>query len=605
MKRRDRLIEELHGIQETSGRNWLPPEELDALADRFGMLRGDIRGVASYYSMLSLRPRGRHVIRLCVSPVCRMMGSEDLLEFLSRELGVPPGGTTQDGLFTLEECQCLGQCGLSPAMMVDGRVFVRLTPDSARKALDLYRVPDAEDRPAAAAGSAASVEPDPARPAASSCPGETRIALRYIDVHDPGDIGSYERAGGWAGLRAALKRNPEDLVADFTKAGLRGRGGAGFPTGTKERSAAQTCEDCDRYVVVNADEGEPGTFKDRVILEREPQLLLEGLVISAYAIGARMGYVYIRGEYTRSIRNLRTAIGQAKAAGYLGENILGSGFDFDVEIRRGAGSYLCGEELTLLESLEGKRGYPRIKPPFPAERGLWGKPTLVNNVETLANVPWISEKGADAYLALGVPGSPGTKIFCVSGDVARPGFYEAELGISLRDLVEGFAGGVVPAPGTTDSSSRGRSGSVRTEAARPGAEPVAILLGGAAGTFASSARMDIRLDYDTLKKEGLTLGSGAVIVLGPGRDPADTLRAILEFFRHESCGKCVPCRVGTDRLAESGRVLAGARPGERAEILGYMVEEARRMAATSLCPLGQSPILPLASAARELREALS
>ena len=212
-------------------------------------------------------------------------------------------------------------------------------------------------------------------------------------------------------MRAALTREPEDMVAELTKAGLRGRGGAGFPTGTKERSTAQTCEDCDRYVVVNADEGEPGTFKDRVIMETEPQLLLEGLVISAYAIGARMGYIYVRGEYTLSIARLGAAIAQAKAAGFLGEDILGSGFDFDVELRRGAGSYLCGEELTLLESLEGRRGYPRIKPPFPAEKGLWGKPTLVNNVETLAHVPWIAEKGADAYLALGVPGSPGTKIF--------------------------------------------------------------------------------------------------------------------------------------------------------------------------------------------------
>ncbi len=586
MTRRDRLLEDLHGIQETSGGNWLPPEDLDRLGRTYGMLRGDVRGVASYYSMLSLEPRGSHVIRLCVSPVCRMMGSEDLLEFLRAELGVESGGTTRDGLFTLEECQCLGQCGLSPAMMVDDRVFTRLTPASVRAALDLYRIAGAADRSAAAPAA----EPGPVRGAASSCPGETRIALRYIDLHDPGNLGSYEAAGGWAGLRAALGKDPDDLVADLTKAGLRGRGGAGFPTGTKERSTAQTCEDCDRYVVVNADEGEPGTFKDRIILEREPQLLLEGLVISAYAIGARMGYIYVRGEYGRSIRNLRTAIDQAEAAGYLGQNILGSGFDFDVEIRRGAGSYLCGEELTLLESLEGKRGYPRIKPPFPAEKGLWGKPTLVNNVETLANVPWIAEKGADAYLALGVPGSPGTKIFCVSGDVVRPGFYEAELGISLRDLVDGFAGGISPAP----------DGSVRS-----GREPAAVLLGGAAGTFASAARMDLRLDYDSLKKEGLTLGSGAVIVLGPGRDPADTILSILEFFRHESCGKCVPCRVGTARLAEAGRELAAAKPGERRGILDALVEEARRMAATSLCPLGQSPILPLASAARELREALS
>jgi len=595
MERKDRLLEDLHGIQEDSGRNWLPPDDLDRIAQRYGMLKGEVRGVASYYSMLSLDPRGRHVIRLCESPVCRLMGSEDLLAFLSCELGVEPGGTTADGLFTLEECQCLGQCGLSPAMMVDGRVFTRLTPESALATLSLFR--DALNASGSERGKTESVAGPESGAAVRSgfmaaCAGETRIALRYIDVHDPEDIRSYEAAGGWAGFRVALGKDPDDLIAELTKAGLRGRGGAGFPTGTKERSTAQTCEDCDRYVVVNADEGEPGTFKDRVILEREPQVLLEGLAISAYAIGARMGYIYVRGEYTRSIERLRLAIEQATKAGYLGENVLGSGFDFDVEIRRGAGSYLCGEELTLLESLEGKRGYPRIKPPFPAEKGLWGKPTLVNNVETLANVPWITEKGADAYLELGVPGSPGTKVFCVSGDVARPGFYEAELGISLRDLVEGFAGGVIPASGTAD----------------PGpspAAPSAILLGGAAGTFASPARMDIRLDYDTLRKEGLTLGSGAVIVLGPGRDPARTIQSILEFFRHESCGKCVPCRVGTARLAEAGRTLVSAEPGRRRAILEEMVKEAQRMSATSLCPLGQSPILPLASAARELREVLA
>ncbi len=603
MERRDRLLEDLHDTQEASGRNWLPPDGLDRIALRYGMLRGEIRGVASYYSMLSQEPRGMHVIRLCESPVCRLMGSEDLLAFLSRELGVKPGRTTEDGLFTLEECQCLGQCGLSPAMMVDGRVFTRLTPESARAALSLFR--DAPDTSGSERGKTEAVA-DPesgaeVRPGfRAACAGETRIALRYIDVHDPEDIRSYEAAGGWAGFRAALGKDPDDLVAELTKAGLRGRGGAGFPTGAKERSAAQTCEDCDRYVVVNADEGEPGTFKDRVILEREPQVLLEGLVISAYAIGARMGYVYVRGEYTRSIDRLRRAVEQAEGSGYLGKNILGSGFDFDVQIRRGAGSYLCGEELTLLESLEGKRGYPRIKPPFPAEKGLWGKPTLVNNVETLANVPWIAEKGADAYLELGVPGSPGTKVFCVSGDVARPGFYEAELGITLRDLVEGFAGGVIPPPGSGIGTR-----APAADSGPSGAASSAILLGGAAGTFASPTRMDIRLDYDTLRKEGLTLGSGAVIVLGPGRDPARTIQSILEFFRHESCGKCVPCRVGTARLAEAGRTLASAEPGRRRAILESMIKEAQLMAATSLCPLGQSPILPLASVARELREALA
>jgi NADH:ubiquinone oxidoreductase subunit F (NADH-binding) len=334
-------------------------------------------------------------------------------------------------------------------------------------------------------------------------------------------------------------------------------------------------------VVCNADEGEPGTFKDRIIMEGEPHLLVEGMAISAYAIGARKGYIYIRGEYGLSIDRVGKAVRDAEAHGFLGRDILESGFSFDVEIRSGAGSYLCGEELTLLESLEGRRGYPRIKPPFPAEVGLWGKPTLVNNVETLANVPFVASEGADAYLALGSPGSPGTKIFCLSGDVERPGYVEVEMGIPLRSLIDDFAGGV-----------------------RGGGAPLAVLLGGAAGTFVPPSLLDLPMDFDALKKAGQTLGSGAVIVMGGDRSLADMLSSIMDFFRHESCGKCVPCRVGTGRLAEAARRLKVAPVRDRMGLLESMLAEAELMAKTSLCPLGQSPVLPLRSAAAHLSDRL-
>jgi NADH-quinone oxidoreductase subunit F len=648
MERRDRLLDQLHDIQHRSGRNWLPAAELDALAEHYGMLRADILGVASYYSMLSLKPRGRHIIRLCSSPICRMMGSEDLLAWLCRELAIGPGETTADGSFTLETCQCLGHCAEAPAMMIDDRIYNHLSIGTARAAIaEIQRaeIRQAGLQPAGVPETGeqqAGIQPTVLRTTGSttaiSMVVETRIALRYLDIIDPDSLASYQTAGGYAALRTALGQPSEQIVGDLSRAGLRGRGGAGFPTGTKERSTAQTCDDCDRYVVVNADEGEPGTFKDRIIMEQEPHLLLEGLIISAWAIGARMGYIYVRGEYALCIQRLLNAIDQAKAAGLLGENILGSGFDFDVELRRGAGSYLCGEELTLLESLEGRRGYPRIKPPYPAEQGLWGKPTLINNVETLANVPWIVEHGVDAYLALGTSGSPGTKIFCISGDVARPGYYEAELGLSLRSLIEDFAGGVVNGTDgvigsrvagyevigsqTTGSRVAGRqvagdrvagsqtTGSRVAGSPAPGSQvagglvPRAVLLGGAAGTFAAASRLDIPLDYDALKQAGLTLGSGAVIVLGPNRDIATTIAAILEFFKHESCGKCVPCRVGTGRLAAASQALCGMSHDARLQALDTMVQEADMMARTSLCPLGQSPILPLGSAARELREVL-
>src|SRR5208337_1935640 len=271
----------------------------------------------------------------------------------------------------------------------------------------------------------------------------------------------------------------------------------------------------------------------RIIMEEEPFLLLEGMAIAGRAVGASTGFIYVRGEYDLSLSRLRKAIRKAEARGFLGQNIAGSDFSFRIEIRPGAGSYLCGEELTLLESLEGRRGYPRIKPPFPAESGLWNMPTLVNNVETLANMPFIISEGADAYLALGTRSSPGTKIFCISGDVERPGAVEVEMGIPLRSLIDNFAGGV-----------------------KNGGAPLAVLLGGAAGTFVSSSQLDVPMDYDALKEAGATLGSGAVIVMGPQRSLFTMLSSIMDFFRHEACGKCIPCRVGTVRLAERAAQLA-------------------------------------------------
>ncbi|HET7838123.1 MAG TPA: NADH-ubiquinone oxidoreductase-F iron-sulfur binding region domain-containing protein [Rectinemataceae bacterium] len=410
---------------------------------------------------------------------------------------------------------------------------------------------------------------------------ERRIALSFLGRVDPGSIDDYIAAGGYAGLKAALAMDPGSVVAELSRAGLRGRGGAGFPTGRKELSTAEACGECDCFVVCNADEGEPGTFKDRIIMEGEPQLLIEGMIISAYAIGAGYGYVYIRGEYARSIELVGKAIEEAKARGFLGRGILGSAFSFDIELRRGAGSYLCGEELTLIESLEGKRGYPRIKPPFPAEVGYRGTPTLVNNVETFANLPFIVEQGADAYLALGTPSSPGTKIFCISGDVVRPGFAELEFGVSLRSIIDDLAGGV-----------------------SEGGPALAVLLGGAAGTFVAGEDLDIPMDFDSLRKQGLSLGSGAVIVLGAHRSLAATISSIMDFFAHESCGKCIPCRVGTTRLAASAARLGSIPKGERKALLLSMVDEARLMASTSLCPLGQSPILPLESVARRLADSL-
>ena len=361
-------------------------------------------------------------------------------------------------------------------------------------------------------------------------------------------------------------------MEEIAASGLRGRGGAGFPTGIKKKAAAGASGKGVKYVVCNADEGEPGTFKDRVIMENDPHLLVEGIIIAAYGIGASKGYIYIRGEFYRSIELLQKAISQARERSLIGDEILGSSFSFDLEIVSGAGSYLCGEELTLLESLEGKRGYPRIKPPFPAEKGLWGEPTLVNNVETLANLPSIISNGAGWFRSMGTEATPGTKIFAISGDVRKPGCYEVNAGVKLGELIDDLAGG------TAD-----------------GKPWKTVLLGGAAGTFVPLSYADAVMSYDELRERGATLGSGAVIVLGSNRKLIPFIQNILKFFRHESCGKCVPCRIGTSYLHQQSLLLDRADAEERLLILNDMLHHSRQMAKSSLCPLGQAPILPLES----------
>ncbi len=411
---------------------------------------------------------------------------------------------------------------------------------------------------------------------------ETRIILKNAGRIDPGSIDDYIAAGGYEGLRKALGMKPGAVIDELLEAGLRGRGGAGFSTGMKQRFTSKGCLECPRrYVVVNADEGEPGTFKDRIIMEQDHHLYLEGTIIAAHAIRASRGYIYLRAEYHQSIERTLRAIEQAYEKGFLGKNIMGSGVDLDLEIKLGAGSYLCGEELTMLESLEGKRGNPRIKPPFPAEKGVFGMPTLVNNVETLANVPLIISKGKQWYRQFGTERSPGTKIFTISGQVNKPGHYELELGISLRELIDHLAGGM-----------------------REGKAFKAALLGGAAGTFVGPVMLDERLTYDNLAEKGATLGSGAVIVMAEDDPVHDILHNCLRFFRHESCGKCVPCRAGTTLLVRESEELRAEHP-DKDGLLQQMLREAQIMASTSLCPLGQSPVLPLKSAAKYFADELT
>lgn len=404
---------------------------------------------------------------------------------------------------------------------------------------------------------------------------ETRITLKNLGKTDPFSIDDYIAEGGYSALAAALQKSHVEVIDEMVNSTLRGRGGAGFSAGLKEKFTSEACLRCARkFLICNADEGEPGTFKDRIIMENDPHLLIEGMIIAAYAIGASQAFVYIRGEYYESIEKVAKAIETARERGFIGKNILGSHFTIEIEIRLGAGSYLCGEELTLLESLEGKRGYPRIKPPFPAEKGLFGYPTLVNNVETLATIPAIIANGPGWYNSFGTAESPGTKIFTISGDVVNPGFFEVEMGTTLRQLIFDLAGGI-----------------------KDNKELKAILLGGAAGTFVDASVLDTPTGFDSLKEKGAVLGSGAIMVLGDDKSVPLVTRSILEFFKHESCGKCVPCRVGTDRLVRIiNEIIEGSYSGDSG--LDDMLAEADFMAKTSLCPLGQSPVMPVRSLKR-------
>jgi NADH-quinone oxidoreductase subunit F len=375
--------------------------------------------------------------------------------------------------------------------------------------------------------------------------------------------------GAYLSFRKALSMSPEEIVNEVKASGLVGRGGAAFPTGIKWDGARNAPED-QKYVVCNADESEPGTFKDRVLLLDDPHRVIEGMLIAGYAIGASRGYIYLRGEYPYILPILEAALSEARKAGLLGENIRNSGFTFDIELRLGAGAYICGEETALFESIEGKRGFPRVKPPFPTTNGLFNQPTVINNVETLCNVPLIIEKGSGKYRQIGTEKSPGPKLFCLSGDVARPGVYEIPFGVTLRELLE-MAGGV-------------------TE----GRKIQAILFGGAAGAFATPDQLDVKLTFEDLRAASLPLGSGVVMVFDETRDLRSVLKRLGRFFAHESCGKCYPCQMGTQRQKEIlDRLVEGkSLPGdaERLQDVGWTMTDA------SLCGLGQTAASAILSA---------
>ena len=406
---------------------------------------------------------------------------------------------------------------------------------------------------------------------------EKRIVLKHSGIIDPENIEEYFGVGGYeAWEKVLLEMKPMDVVNLVKNSGLRGRGGAGFPTGLKWSFTAPLEAD-QKYFVINADEGEPGTFKDRLIMEGDPHQLLEGIMIGSYAVGATKAYVYIRGEYTLCIERLEKAIEQAKEYGLLGTNIFESGFDLDIEIKLGAGAYVCGEETALIESMEGNRGIPRSKPPFPGVEGAWKKPTVVNNVETITNVPSIIIKGADWFKGIGPEKSSGTKVYTILGDVNMPGLTEVEMGTSLRTIINQYGGGM-----------------------KDGKKFKAALVGGAAGVLLSDELLNVDMDFESLKEYAAVLGSGAILVMNEEVDVADMLESIIRFFHHESCGRCSPCRLGTEELkALIKKINAGE--GTKKD-LDRMIDVSDMMFNSSFCALGQSLIMPVQSAIENFRD---
>ena len=515
--------------------DYIPSASAEAIGLALKVPLADIYGVIEFYSMLSSRARAKTTIRICTTPSCASQGSGELVAQTCQHLGVDIGEATRDGRYIVEEVECLGLCDQAPGVLV-GRNMV------GNATLEKIFQPEGHPR--------------------SQIYGDPLYLMARSGKIDPLSTKEFQEKEGFDGLRTALSHTPEEVIQIVTDSGLTGRGGAGFPTGLKWQGCAEV-EREPKYLVCNEDESEPGTFKDRAIIEGDPFTIIEGMIIAAYAVGIQKGYLYIRGEYSCSHETLRDALKIAETEGFLGENILGSGFDFEIELRSGAGAYICGEETALFESIEGKRGFPRVKPPFPTTHGLFNQPTVINNVETLANVALILRIGAEKYRTLGAAGSPGPRLFSLSGDVEIPGIYEISEPISLKDLIYRRAGGV-----------------------RGGKELKAVLLGGAAGKFVDPDGLDVILTNQGTREAGLSLGSGAVVVFDEDVDLKFVLHGLGHFFAHESCGKCYPCQLGTQRQAEILDRMMRGQP-----LLGdiqRLEDIAATMTDASLCGLGQT-----------------
>jgi len=544
---------------------FISDELVAEIAQRLDLNTLQVTETLEYYSMLRRKPGGRYHVQVCTNVSCMLRGANELLQHVERRLEIGNRQVTKDGVFSLEEVECIGACTGAPAMQVNYDFYENLTTekiDQIIEGLDRNRPPAPEPR------TSGSVH--------ERHPAEVPVISRRFGIKDSHKLDVYLQHDGYKALEKALKEmTAEQIIDEAKKSNLRGRGGAGFPAGMKWSFVPKDIPK-PKYIIANADESEPGTCKDRPLMEMDPHQLIEGMVIAGKSVGSHQGYIYIRGEYRYVQDIVDGAIAEAYANNYLGKNIRGSGYDFDLCTHTGAGAYECGEESALMESLEGKRGYPRIRPPFPAVVGLYGCPTVINNAETLSSVPAVILRGGENYAAIGPPKNGGTRLFAISGHVNRPGIYELPMGFNLKRMIEEVAGGI-----------------------RGGKKLKAVIPGGSSCPLLTADEIDVALDFDSVAKAGSMLGSGGTVVIDEDTCMVDLARRIMHFYAHESCGWCIPCREGTAWLQ---KMLDRFHEGfGRAEDIPLIDELSKNILGRTFCPLGDAAAMPTISIVKKWR----
>jgi NADH-quinone oxidoreductase subunit F len=562
------LLPALRAAQSRVG--WISEGALNYVCTRLTVPPADAWGVATFYALFSTAPRPKRILHVCDDIACKCGGAEELIGRIEKTIGPPHhpptnGGPIHVGDFAWVRSPCLGLCDQAPAALLQ-----EFGASPREEPIGSATVERLESVLSGAENSGEAAHPHAKRA------GEYALLTKRINEVDPTSLEDYRAAKGYAALARALEIGSDAVIAEVTRSKLLGRGGAAFPTGRKwDAVAKQPARP--HYLVCNADESEPGTFKDRILMESDPFALVESMTIAGFATGCDLGYLYVRGEYPLAFERMENAIAEARKAGLLGGSVMGRSVRFDIEIRRGAGAYICGEETALFNSIEGLRGEPRNKPPFPVQAGLFGKPTVVNNVETLMNVPHILLEGGEKFAKIGTDQSTGTRLFCVSGCVRRPGLYELAFGTTAKELLD-LAGGLP----------RGKK--LQT-----------VLLGGAAGVFIRPDELDMPLTFEGTRAAKATLGSGVFMVFDDSVDLRDILVRIAAFFRDESCGQCVPCRVGTVRQEEAlHRINSKKTLGGMKREVALLDEVGAAMKDASICGLGQTAYSAVESAIHRL-----